>query len=372
MPLPVDGSLDWGDTLNAYLNTLQSEADQTRTTLSSHSANNPADPHGDRTYAQSLVNPIVNGVNLPNGFVQLNSSGTIPANLITGGSSGGGGSVAGGMFNGVFDAGATYGAIANNGSDQSSAIQAACNAATSAGGGIVWVGPGVFSLKNYIFLGSGTHLMMSEQTTLQRIPGGTNGRYLVTNIQFGTSNTPSVNTKITGGTLDAVGSSSLTSTCTPIFIVQGYRTKIENVQVNNVFGNPAIEINGCNNTWINECVFTGTGSIFTTSGTPAVRVNVSSSSTTPSGLNGSVYNNTVTNDMRLTFSHMSAPTGGTIAGAYGALIGSDLVAGSHNSDHIIVVGCSTKTTSYLGSAIFSNGAWSNSTSSANQFFESAP
>src|SRR5258708_7613575 len=113
--LPVDGATGWGDTLNNYLNALTTEAIQTQSNLNSHAANTPADPHGDRSFAQNLVNPIINGVNLPNGFVQLNASGLIPSSLITGGGS----SITGGMYSGVFDAVATYGAIANNGADQS-------------------------------------------------------------------------------------------------------------------------------------------------------------------------------------------------------------------------------------------------------------
>lgn len=367
--LPIDGQTGWGDVLNAYLNALNAQATSTQTNLTSHAANSPADPHGDRSYAQSLVNPIINGVNLPNGFVQLNSSGLIPPSLISG--SGGGGGVTGGMYNGVFDCVATYGAVANTGSDQSSAIQSALNAASSAGGGIVWLGPGTFSMSNYIVIPSNTHFMMSEGTVLQRISGSPNSKYLITNVQFGTSNTPSTDIRITGGKLDAVGS-GLTSNCTPIFLIQSNKNFIENVYINNVFSNPAIEINGCVNTLINACYFDGVGTnnVFGPYGsTPAVRINVSASATTPSGLSGIFYNNTVTNNCRLTNSSTIA----TIYsfGCYGALIGSDF-SNSHHSDHIFTIGCATEYTSMLGNAIFSNSQWSNSTSAANQLFESAP
>lgn len=366
MPLPVDGQTGWGDVLNADINTLQSQANTTQATLNSHSSNSPADPHGDRAYAQSIVNPIINGVNQPNGFVQLNSSGTIPPSLISGS-----GSTTGGMYNGIFDCVATYNTVANNGSDQSANIQAALNAASTAGGGIVWLGPGTFSMGNYVVLPSNTWFLMSEGTVLSRIPGSVNSPYLITNVKFGTSNTPSTNLRISGGKLDSVGASSMTSACTPIFIIQSSKTKIENTYFNNVFSNPAIEINGCLSTTIDSCEFDGTGSnfIFSTPTVPAVRINVSTSSNTPSGLSPTVYNNAVTRNCRLVNSN--TVTTSFTYGCYGALIGSDLTSSFH-SDHIFALGCGTDYASHLGTAFYSNSQWSFSSNTGNLFFESAP
>jgi hypothetical protein len=359
--LPIDGATGWGDTLNAYLNALTAEANLTQSNLNGHAANTPADPHGDRSFAQNLVNPIISGVNSPNGFVQLNSSGTIPSNLISGS-----GSTTGGMYNGVFDAVATYGAVPNNGADQSSAIQSALNAAAANGGGLVWVGPGVFSMANYIVMPSSTWLMMSEGTTLSRISGSPNTKYLITNVLFGSSNTPSTNIRITGGRLDAVGANSMTSQCTPVFIIQSGKTKVEQVYINNVFSNPAVEVNGCTNFLIDACLFDGPGTnnIFTQPTVPAVRVNISSSGNTPSGLSGPVYNNATCLDVRITNSTNVATS--ALAGNYGALAGSDLTS-SHHSSHIFAIGCATEYSSALGSAFFSNGQWSSSSNTGNLF-----
>lgn len=359
--LPIDGATGWGDTLNAYLNALTAEANGTQSNLNSHAANTPADPHGDRSFAQNLVNPIISGVNSPNGFVQLNSSGTIPSNLISGS-----GSTTGGMYNGVFDAVATYGAVPNTGSDQSAAIQLALNAAGTAGGGLVWIGPGVFSMANYVVLPNNTWLMMSEGTTLSRISGSPNTKYLITNVQFGTANTPSTNVRVTGGRLDAVGVNNMTSQCTPIFIIQSGKSKIEQVYINNVFTNPAIEVNGCTNFLIDACLFDGPGTnnIFSQSSVPAVRVNISSSGNTPSGLSGPVYNNATCLDVRITNS-TNVATGAT-SGNYGALIGSDLTS-SHHSAHIFAIGCATEYSSSLGTAFYSNSQWSGTVNSANLF-----
>ncbi len=359
--LPIDGQTGWGDILNSYLNALAAEANLTQSNLNSHAANSPADPHGDRSFAQNLVNPIISGVNQANGFVQLNSSGTIPSNLISGS-----GSTTGGMYNGVFDAVATYGAIPNNGSDQSAAIQNALNAAGSAGGGLVWVGPGVFSMANYVWLPSNTWLMMSEGTVLSRIPGSPNTKYLITNVLFGSANTPSTNLRITGGKLDAVGSSSMTSQCTPVFMIQSSKTKIEQVYINNVFTNPSVEINGCTNCLIDACMFDGPGTnnIFSPPTVPAVRINVSASGNTPSGLSGPVYNNSTCLDVRITNSTNVATSAAD--GNYGALIGSDLTS-SHHSTHIFAIGCATEYSSSLGNAFFSNSQWTSSSSTGNLF-----
>jgi hypothetical protein len=370
MALPSDGQTGWGDILNADINSLQTQANTTQTNLTNHAGNSPADPHGDRAYAQSIVNPIVNGVNQANGFVQLNSSGVIPAALISGGGSN---NETGGIYSGVFDAVATFDAVANNGADQSAAIQNALNAANSAGGGVVYIGPGTFSLGNYLVMYNNTWLMMTEGTILSRIPGSPNPKYIISNVQFGTSNTPSTNLRITGGKLDAVGASSMTSQCTPIFIIQSSRTYIQDVYINNVFSNPAIEINGCSNSNIDSCYFDGTGSNNFFSGgatVPAVRINVSTSSNTPSGLSNTFYNNSTCYNVRLTNSN-TVPTGYDY-GCYGAIIGSDLTSSSHHSDHVFVMGCGTSYSDNLGSGIYSNSQWTYSVNTGNLFYESNP
>lgn len=281
MALPVDGQLNWGDPLNAYILAVQSVANTAQTNLNSHAANSPADPHGDRAYAQSLVTPITSGTNQANGYVKLNSSGRIPASLITG--SGG----PGGMYTAVFDAVATYGMTAGS-SDCSTQLQAALDAAQTAGGGIVWVGPGNFSLANYVVIHSNTWLLLSEGTTLTRISSGVAPSHLISNVKFSTSNTPASNVRISGGKIDAIGS-GLTSACTPIFVIQSTYTNIYSVNINVPNGNPAIELNGCSRAYVTECYITAPGSAAQFN-PPAIRLNVSDTGTTPSGFPAGIYN----------------------------------------------------------------------------------
>jgi hypothetical protein len=280
--LPSDGQTNWGDPLNAAVNSISTETDAVQVNLSSHAANSPADPHGDRAFTTSQLSPITNGVNAANGYVKLNSSGFIPAALVNGTSA------TGGMYSGIYDAVTMFGAVPNTNADQSSAIQSALNAAGAAGGGIVYIGPGTFSLGTYLVMKSNTWLNMSPGTILQRVVVSTTPAYIISNILVSSSGTPATNVKITGGKLDAYGSNAVTGACTPVFIFQSRSTTIEDLTIASVYNNPAIELNGSNNTIVNNVIFTGT-TIAGTPSVPAVRLNTSSTTTTPSGLSGGFY-----------------------------------------------------------------------------------
>jgi hypothetical protein len=356
--LPVDGQSDWGDELNTAITTVDTEAVTAQNAINSHAANSPADPHGDRAFSQALVTPLTAGVNKANGFVQLNSSGTIPAGLISG--SGG----AGGSFTNVFDAVATFGAVPNTGADQSTAIQSALTACATAGGGEVWIGEGVFSLANYLVVGSNTWLHLSQGTTLKRIVGSSTPAYLVTNCLFGTNNTPGTNNiMISGGTLDAVGS-GLSSSCTPIFIIQSTKVTIRDMTINTPFNNPAIELNGITTGYVDNVYMTGTGSGFSAATAPALRINSSSASTTPSGLASGLYNNQVCSNI----SFVNSGTGPTVsaAGTYGSLAATDLAHSGSSHGPIMVLGCYTNYEMF--SSDLPTSHWGRSSTAANNFF----
>jgi polygalacturonase len=362
--LPIDGAPGWGDTLNTYLTALSAEANTTQTTLNSHAANTPLDPHGDRAYASSLVNPIVNGVNAANGYVKLNSSGFVPASLVNASSA------IGGMYNAVYDAVTMYGATPGTGSDQSAFIQNALNAASAAGGGIVYIGPGTFSMGNYIVIPSNTWLLMTPATILQRITASVNAPYLITNVKFGTSNTPATNIRITGGQLNSYGSQSVSSACTNIFLIGASNSVIEELYSYSPFNaGPAIEINGCSQTSIRNCIFDGVARSSGSSAVPAVRINTSSTSTTPAGLAGGVYNNASVYGCMIT--NCSTAKISLANGPFCAMTGSDLYNASFpNHYYVIAQGCMTAYASnqqavYIPSAV----NWNNSLYSANAWYE---
>jgi hypothetical protein len=330
--LPQDGQINWGDPLNTAITQVDNDAINAQTTINTHTANVPLDPHGDRAFSQALFAPVTTGTNLPNGYVKLDGNGHIPASLISGTS-------AGGMYTGIFDAVGLFG-MSTSSSDASGALQNALNAANSAGGGIVYVGPGTFSLANYVVIGNNTWLLLSEGTVLQRVQGATNPPYLVSNIQFGTSGTPSTSFKISGGKLDAVGSQGLSSACTPIFVVQASKIEIRDVWINNVFNNPAIELNGCSIARIDFVHFTGTGSNSFQPTKPAIRINSTETGTSPTGLANSLYNGSICQTIKITDCD-TGPIPGTTFGTYGEFCGTDLVPVHHSKD-IIITACSTR------------------------------
>lgn len=85
---PAVGTTGWGTPLNDYLqNTLQAEANSNATLFANHVSASPTpttltDPHGDRAYAQGLIQAIISGANLANGFLQLTAMGAIPSSLL--------------------------------------------------------------------------------------------------------------------------------------------------------------------------------------------------------------------------------------------------------------------------------------------------
>lgn len=330
LTLPVDGQTNWGDELNAAVNQAESDAQTAITNGNSHAANIPADPHGDRAYTQSLVNPIFAGANLPNGFVQLNSAGFIPPNLYLQ-------APAGGLYTNAYDVVAQFKAPVNTGQDCSVAIQNALNAASAAGGGMIWFPPGVYSMANYVVIGNNTWVNMSPGAIIRRIVGLSTPAYLMTNILFGgtMSQTPSSNIWITGGQFDAVGPTALTANCTLIFLIQATNVKIDSTYMFNVFNNPCIEINGCTNVRINEVMFDGVGSSTLTPTVPACRLNYSFSNSTPPGLPNSLYNGTTSNGFMMRqcgtnfFSYTHPP--------FSAVVGSDVNIPQDPSNNYILI-----------------------------------
>lgn len=325
LTLPVDGQLNWGDELNAAIIQADNDALAAQTLINNHAQNSPADPHGDRAFAQSLVTPLTSGTNQANGFVKLNGSGFIPSNLINGG-----------FFTNVYDVVSTFGAL-NNGSATAVQIQNALNAAASAGGGIVWIPDGVYGIDIPLIMGNGTWLMMSAGATLRRVSGASIPSWMITNFAQSNLNLVTPNTGpfiVSGGNIDAVGS-SLTGSCIPIMFIQSTKTTIRDLTINAVANNPAIEINGCNNTYLENITFSGS-----TSGSPsapAIRLNTTATGITPANLPAPVYNNAPTNNTVII--GCSLPGTGVGPWPFGSLIGTDLTTAGQVIDFVNIRDC---------------------------------
>jgi hypothetical protein len=334
MSLPVTGQSNWGVPLNDYItNAVLAVANQALTGINTHTT--AIDPHGDRAYAASLVTPITTGVNLPNGYVQLNSSGVIPSALLPAASS----------LSNYYDAKRDFGATGNGSTDDSASLQNALNACAAAGGGEVWVGDGTYALGTQLVIGSGTWLHLSPGAIIKRIipVAGSAPSIMLANVSFvgGTSVPAAGNILVSGGKWDAVGS-GLTSNCTPIMLVQAQFSAVIQTYFNGIAGQPLIELNGSSYITVRDCVFSGAA--LTASGgiIPSVRLNSTSTSTTPSGMLNSVYNNTAcTNVMVVACSQVNSGS----QPSTNRLLGADLYASKQHST-VIVTGCATMGASY--------------------------
>jgi hypothetical protein len=330
MSLPTTGQQNWGVPLNQYITTaVLAVANQALTSVNTHTS--ASDPHGDRAYAAGLVGPITSGINLANGYVKLDGFGKISPTLMPAGSS----------LTNYFDAKANFGATGNGSTDDSSFLQAALDACTAAGGGEVWVADGVYACGTQLVIGAGTWLHLSPGATIKRIipSGGSAPAVMLSNVSFtaGPPATPAAgNLLISGGKWDAVGS-GLVSSCTPILLVQASFATIIQAFFNGVAANPLVELNGCKYVTLRDDVFTGT-TLTGTSVVPAVRLNSTSSSTTPTGMASGVYNNSVCSQIMVEACALVA------TGAHppvGKLVGSDLFQASFTHSNVAVTGCFT-------------------------------
>jgi hypothetical protein len=166
MPLPTNGQLNWGTPLNADIANDEANIANLQQSVASHENNTPPDPHGDRAYTSSLVTPIVTGLNqAPTltslGLVQLTANGKIPLALVPTGA---------GLFT-FIDAVPDFN-VPTNGAPAAASLNLALAAANAQGGGIVWVGSGVFALDQPLVIYENTWLMCS--------PGAVFDRYVTT------------------------------------------------------------------------------------------------------------------------------------------------------------------------------------------------
>jgi hypothetical protein len=361
--LPFDGQTAWGDILNTYLTSLSAQATSTQTTLQNHAANSPTDPHGDRAYAQTLVSPFTTGLNTANGLVKLNGSGTIPPALITASSA------IGGMYSAVVDAVSMFGVTAGTNTDQSAALQSAMNYVAGLGGGIVYIGPGTFSVANPVYIGSNTWVLMSRGTTIQRIPGSPNAPYIFTNIQLTSTSTPANNVKITGGKLDAVGSFTVSTSCTLIELFQGSSHVVDNVSFYAPFSNShAIEFNGVAGGTVSNCAFGGVQSNSSPPSNSAILINYSGSSNSPAGLNATLYNNQQCYVITVNDNNVTLLSGGNSYGTYGCLVGSDVSNSSSISPTVVTITGNTFGVPAQNGPVYVNSAsWNNVTASGNSW-----
>lgn len=331
MSLPTTGDFNWGVPLDAYINDqVLAVANEALSNISGHVI--ATDPHGDRAYAGGLVSPITTGVNGPNGFAKCDSTGHLPTSIVPTGAG----------ISKLFDAVKDYGAVDDGVTDNFTKLQSMLTDCKTAGGGECRVFGGTFACGGELVIAAGTRLVLGPGTTIRRITpsGGSAPGRMISNVNFAATPpaTPATgNIQITGGMWDAVGP-SLTAACTPIFLVKAAFCTVTTT-VRNVALNPHIEINGSSFINVQDCIFSG---ITVSSGfCPAVRLNATSTSTTPSGMASSVYDSTPCSNILLDACEFSL--GVHSAASITSMIGSDLVVAGKLHSSVIVRGCTAPT-----------------------------
>lgn len=358
MSLPTTGQLNWGTPLNQYIqNVVLAQANAAAAGLSSHQA--ASDPHGDRAYALSLVAPLTSGVNGPNGFLQLNSAGKIPTNVLP----------PGGGRTAAFDVVKDYNAPTNGTTDASTAIQNALNDCGALGGGEVWVGDGNFAIGSTLYVQNNTWLHLSQGATMTRIVGGggTAPAYMAANFNGSTSGSGSNNLLITGGKWVSDGPAAA---CTPFAFVDGDSITVQNTSIRVLAQSPAILFAGCTNSGADEVEFSsatpgGARSAYASS-PPAVRIEVAAS-TVISGLNAAIYTNLGCQNVGVRNCSITGATASDGTGPYtvfGGMAGTTGAVASVWNYNIMVTGC-------MAVALPGNGTypanWLSCTITNNQF-----
>lgn len=260
MALPTDGQLNWGDPLNAEITADETNISTNATAIANHKNNIPADPHGDRAYANSLVSPITTGVNQPGGYVVLGSNGKLPLSIIPSGAG----------LTGWVDAVATYLTTeeANGTLPADSAINAAIQS-LSATGGICYIGPGTFNLSQPLVMYANIWLLCAPGATFNRIvtsqaPAAMVQNYLATSAPSGGQVPNGGNIHITGGTWNVVCPSPYASSTGSAFIFANNQTgNVSGVILEDMFitavpngHSPAVRLFGISNVDISNVQIT--------------------------------------------------------------------------------------------------------------------
>lgn len=313
MPLPQTGDENWGDPLNSYITgTVLATADQAQSQITTHQSD--ADPHGDRAYAQALVNPLTSNINKANGLVRLDANARIPTSAVP----------TGGGRTSTYDVVADYQAPTDGVTNASPAIQEALNDCANAGGGEVWIGTGRYALGETLYIGPNTWLHLSPAAQMLRIAGsnGTAPAYMAATYSGSSPTTSSYNVMIQGG---AWAFSSMTTAGTPFVIAGGSFIEIVQVQIQMLPGSPAILLAGCNNVEVRDTEFTCAAPGTTTRATcqgypPAIRIETLTSSLIP-GLTPSMYTNAPCGTVAISDCDLAASVSSDASGNYCAVNG---------------------------------------------------
>jgi hypothetical protein len=342
LSLPTTGQTNWGTPLSSYITSVVlATATSASNAIANHSANIPADPHGDRAYSLSLVTPITSGVNQPNGYVQLQSNGLIPNALLPS---------AGGLSD-VYDvSSATYGAVGNGTTDDTTAIQAALTACANAGGGEVWIPNGKWLISGTLLVGNNTQVHMSAGATIIRGRNATSGLYpsvMFSNFSTSTSlSSITGNISFVGGVIDCTTGNTINTACQAINLANASFAAIQQTAIIVPVNNTAISLWGMSNVIVSQNLITTYTPSASTSTAPAIYLGGSNASDLPSGLASSMYSAYNCTTIGISYNALGTPLGGWYVstesfGGFGYFVGTSITVQAAHS-YIILEG------NYLG------------------------
>lgn len=319
--LPITGQTNWGIPLNNYLiDVVLAQANLAESTILAHQVG--VDPHGDRAYTLSLVEPITSHVNQPNGYVVLNRYGVLPINLLP--SAGG--------FTHVYDVGsAVFGGNGVPGVDNTAAIQSALDACSSNGGGEVWIPNGTWIISSTLLIGNDTWLNVSPGATIVRGINPTTGLRPAVMLSNFTPTTVATsitgNIRITGGVWDATYNGVQSDPCHIMAFANVIGIIIEDITLLVAFGNPCIRHYGC-------AQITHTNHIYrcrTPTGIPsfpACILHCASAVELPLALHPTMYTNSVCSFVNVSRCILNIPDGGYYVNGGGSYCGFNSILGS--------------------------------------------
>lgn len=301
--LPVTGQSNWGIPLNNYIiDVVLAQANLAESTILAHQVG--VDPHEDRAYALSLVEPITSHVNQPNGYVVLNQFGVLPIALLP--SAGG--------FTHVYDVGsAVFGGNGVLGVDNTTPIQNALLACSTNGGGEVWIPNGLWIISSTLIIGNDTWLNVSPGATIIRGVNPKTGlkpSVMLSNFTPATvASSITGNIRVTGGVWDATNKHTQSDPCTVMAFANVIGLVIEDVSIEVYPGNPCIRHYGCSQITHTNPIFI-TQTPFGIPTYPACVLHCASNVELPLALNASMYTNAVCSFVTMDKGNCPVPTGG--------------------------------------------------------------
>lgn len=328
MALPTNGQLNWGTPLNSQISSDEAAAAALALSVSNHESNTPSDPHGDRAYAAGLVAPITTGTNAANGYVVLDGGGHLPTGLLPPG---------GALANWYDVKNSAYGAIGNGTVDDSTAINAALAAATSAGGGVVWVPDGTYGIGSPLVIGSGVTLMLSMGATIQRISPVSAPTVMLQNYSAGVAAATGF-IAVRGGKWDAVGSTVQSSTNTMFSFANAGAVYIQDVVMNQVpnGASPYGAFYGCSNVSVQNLTLTGGAPTNTRASTlqPCFRIEQCISANIPGLVSGDYVAAAMCNGVNILNCSLSATTSSDGTGTFTGWYAMAATTGTVNSNSL--------------------------------------